>query len=221
MADPRTPRLRAPRPCRGPCCADETPPSPDSSPPQTTGGNPASPASTSSPASPGPRGPGVFQPRPGHLQDRRRSRPYAFHGLTAMQRALKQFALDEQTALGRALMAWRRDLIRDLGGDEVVTTQQLAVIDVAIRTKLLLDSVDDWLLRQPSLVLYRTRSLFPVVSQRQSIANGLVHYMNLLGLERRTIPPKTLDSYLRERYRGESKTEETPSSDEAPSGDPP
>jgi hypothetical protein len=35
-----------------------------------------------------------------------------------------------------------------------------------MRTKLLLDSVDAWLLRQPSIIDKRTRQLFPVVQQR-------------------------------------------------------
>ena len=134
-------------------------------------------------------------------------RPYSFHGLTAMRRAVKQLAINDETEIGRALMAWRRDLIRDLGGPEVVTTQQLSLIEVAARSKLLLDSVDAWLLRQPSLVSYRHKTLFPVVVQRQSIANGFAHYLSLLGLERKTIPPKSLDSYLSERYGDQMKTE--------------
>jgi len=46
---------------------------------------------------------------------------------------------------------------RDLGGG--VSTQQAAMIDLAVRTKLLLDSTDAALLVQPSPVNARKRAL--------------------------------------------------------------
>jgi hypothetical protein len=59
-------------------------------------------------------------------------------------------------------MAWRGELLRDLGGAEQLSTQQLALVDISMRTKLLLDSVDAWLLRHPSIIDKRRRQLFPV-----------------------------------------------------------
>ena len=47
---------------------------------------------------------------------------------------------------GKALAQWRQDLIRDLGGD--VSTQQDAIMSLAVKTKLILDSIDVWLLQQ-------------------------------------------------------------------------
>jgi hypothetical protein len=141
----------------------------------------------------------VFQPRPDHLRDRRRSRPYAKHGLTALQRAVERLGagvVDTRTPVGQALAAWRTDLIADLGGPDVVSTQQLAILDLAVRTKLLLDSIDAWLLRQPSLVNHRRRALLPVVLQRQSLANALANYMSLLGLARRPAKTVSLMEYL-------------------------
>jgi hypothetical protein len=115
--------------------------------------------------------------------------------------------IDKRTAVGRALADWRQELVRDLGGPETVSTQQLAVIDLAVRTKLLLDSIDAWLLMQPTLVHHRRRALLPVVVQRQSLANALAHYLSLLGLERR--PPKTvsLTDYLARRRDDREATE--------------
>jgi hypothetical protein len=122
-----------------------------------------------------------------------------------MRRTLKELgvrgAFDPESDVGRALLGWREDLVRDLGGPEVITTQQLTLVDIAMRSKVLLDSVDDWLLRQPSLVSYRHKTLFPVVVQRQSIANGLAHYLSLLGLERRGPKPVSLSEYLSTRPR--------------------
>ena len=82
-------------------------------------------------------------------------------------------------------------LIADLGGPGTVTTAQSQVVEVASRTKLLLDSIDAWLVQQPRLVNGRTRACFPVVVQRQRIADALVNHLETLGLERRG--PRTLD----------------------------
>jgi hypothetical protein len=76
-------------------------------------------------------------------------------------------------------------LIEDLGGPDEISTQRSALIDLAVKSKLLLDSIDAWLLTQPSLVNARKRTLIPVVLQRQTLADGLARYLSQLGLERR------------------------------------
>jgi hypothetical protein len=95
------------------------------------------------------------------------------------------------------LAEWRGELVQDLGGD--VSTQQAAVIDLAIRTKLMLDSIDAWLLAQPRLVNARKRTLLPVVRERQSLADALARYLGQLGLERRSRPVPNLTAYLASR----------------------
>ena len=155
--------------------------------------------------------PGTFRSRAGHLRDRRRSRHYAEHGLTTLQKAVKTLgarAIDPESPVGQALTAWRSDLITDLGGAELVSTQQRAVIDVAVRTKLLLDSIDAWLLRQPALVNRRRKAVLPAVVQRQRLADSLAHYMNLLGLERRRPKPVSLNEYLQTPRESPPATEE-------------
>jgi len=73
------------------------------------------------------------------------------------------------------------------------------VIELAVRTKLLLDSIDAWLLVQPSLVNARKRALLPVVRERQALADALARYLGQLGLERRQRPVGDLASYLAEK----------------------
>lgn len=116
----------------------------------------------------------------------RRKRTYQKHGLTALRSVVRRLGprvVDRRTTLGKALAAWRADLIRDLGGD--VSTQQAAIVEIATRTKLMLDSIDAWLLAQPSLIIVRRKTLLPVVKERQSLADALARYMGQLGLERR------------------------------------
>jgi hypothetical protein len=45
-------------------------------------------------------------------------------------------------------MAWRQLLETDLGGPEMTTAQQAAVLDSVVVTRLLLDSLDRWMLGQ-------------------------------------------------------------------------
>src|SRR5262244_244416 len=110
------------------------------------------------------------------------------HGLTRLKAAVRGLGsrvIDRRTTLGKTLAEWRLELIQDLGGPDAVSTQSRAIVDLAVRTKLLLDSVDAWLLTQPSLVNKRTRALLPVVRYLQQLADGLARYLTTLGLERR------------------------------------
>jgi hypothetical protein len=126
------------------------------------------------------------QPIRKHTGGARKGSQHALtHGLTTLKRAVNGLGnrlIDRRTATGKALAKWRADLIHDLGGD--VSTQQSAIIDLAVKSKLLLDSIDVWLLTQPSLINMRKRSLLPVVVQRQQLADGLVRYLTTLGLNR-------------------------------------
>jgi len=120
-------------------------------------------------------------------EPRRRNR--LRHGLHTMQKAvtlLGSRALPARsTALGRALHEWRASLLEDLGGKDAVSTQQVALVELAVRTKLLVDSVDAYVLGMPSPVNKRRRCLHPVVRERQSLVNQLQSLLRDLGLERR------------------------------------
>jgi len=123
-------------------------------------------------------------------EPRRRNR--LRHGLYTMQKAvavLGSRALPpKSTAVGRELRAWRAALVSDLGGDP--STGQLALLDLAVRTRLMLESIDAYLLGLPSLVDKRHRRLWAVVKERQGLADALARYLAALGLERRA---RTLD----------------------------
>ena len=120
------------------------------------------------------------------------------HGLNSLKKAWSQLGnrmLDGRSPAAIAIRKWRGELIADLGGADAISTQQLAIIDLAGKQKLLLDSIDTWLLSQPSLINARKRSVIPVVLQRQALADGLSRYLSQLGLERRH-KVKTLNDIL-------------------------
>jgi hypothetical protein len=136
---------------------------------------------------------------------RKRHREYSKSGLWSLKAAVKVLggrAIDRRTKVGQALEAWREDLIADLGGREALSVQKLALVDVALKTKLLLDSVDVWILGQKSLVNARRKSLLPVVRERALLVSAFQSVLRDLGLER--VPGETprLRDYLRARSGG-------------------
>lgn len=134
------------------------------------------------------------------------ARPYQRHKFTAALKARygsKAFpvsAVDKRTRIGRALHAWRAELLADLGGAEELSAAKLALVDVACRSKLLLDSVDGYLLTMPRLWNARTRALFPLVRERQQLANGFQMTLQALGLEKRKPPALSLALYADGKY---------------------
>jgi hypothetical protein len=109
-----------------------------------------------------------------------------------------------RTRTGKALAQWRVGLIADLGGQDNVSVQQATLVDLCVKSKLLLDSIDTWLLNQNTLVNPRKKALLPVVTQRQQLADGLAKYLSMLGLERR-VRVRTLQEILAQDDGKENK----------------
>lgn len=146
------------------------------------------------------------QKRNGWPKGKRRQGPTASkrHGLHQLRRSLDELGsrgslLDESTAVGRELARWRTALVEDLGGEENISTQESALVDLAVRDRLLLESVDAWLLAQPKLVNGRKLALYPALRERMTIAEGYARRLQALGLRRREKPGPTLHEYLAER----------------------
>ena len=116
--------------------------------------------------------------------------------------------LDRRYRVFRVLAEWRSELIRDLGGQENLSTQQGASVDLAAKSKLLVDSLDAWLLKQPSLINARKKSVLPVLRERQQLVDSLARILGQLGLERKAKPVLGLSEYVEAKYRGngEGKT---------------
>jgi hypothetical protein len=108
-------------------------------------------------------------------------------------------AIDGRTLAAQALIAWRNQLLTDLGGEESVSAQQSALVELAARTRLYIDHLDAFLLEQESLVNKRKKALLPVVRERQALVDSLARILGELGLERRAKPVKSLHEYLAEK----------------------
>ena len=130
------------------------------------------------------------------------------HGLTAVKRAVSARgieALDGRTVAVRAVTAWKSALLADLGGEETVSTQRLAIVDSAVRTKLFLDHVDAFLMQQESLVNRKRKSVIPALRERQILVDCLARLLAQLGLQRQERPIKSLQEYIQEREHNAEK----------------
>jgi len=68
----------------------------------------------------------------------------------------------------------RADLITDLGGAADLSTQRAAIVDLVVREKLMLDSVDAYLLELGSGISNRKkRALASVVRERAALADAM------------------------------------------------
>jgi len=141
---------------------------------------------------------------------------YSHHGQTALKNALKQYGKKEEWLeslgdVGQALKDWQCSLIADMGGEDNISAMERSIIELATKTHLLLASVDKYLLEQTSLVNKRRRQLFPVVLQRQQLADALARYMAQLGLQKRAKTLPDLSTYLsngKEREESKQKIEQ-------------
>ena len=127
------------------------------------------------------------------------ARSYSRHGLTALKARVMVrglAAVDQRMAGAQALLAWRKQLLSDLGGEETVSAQELALVDLAARTGLFIDHLDAFLLEQPSLINRRKKAVLPVVRERQALVDSLARILSQLGLQRRTKPVMELSEYL-------------------------
>jgi hypothetical protein len=131
------------------------------------------------------------------LEEASRTKPTAWrqhqqHGLNTLRNAVNELAkrgqspIDEATETGQALVQWRNELVQDLGGEEALSTQQRYIVDLVTRLRLMLDSIDAWLLDQPTLVNKQRRQLYPAVRERTGLADSMVRNLELLGLKRQS-----------------------------------
>jgi hypothetical protein len=134
----------------------------------------------------------------------KRLKPGLRAALTAIK--LRGFAgIDRRTVAAQSLLRWRGELIRDLGGIEGISAQRMALVELATRTRALLDHADAYLLAQPSIINRRRKALLPIVQQRQQLADSLARLLGQLGLERVPKPIKSLQEHIAEREREREK----------------
>jgi len=132
-------------------------------------------------------------------------RAYSRHGLNALKARVKlrgSKALDRRTSGAQELIAWRTQVVADLGGEKELTAAKAALLDAAAKTWLYIRVLDTWILEQRAIVNLRRRSLLPVVRERQQLVDSFARLLGQLGFERRARPAPELAAYLAQTYGG-------------------
>jgi hypothetical protein len=75
-------------------------------------------------------------------------------------------------------------------------------VEEAVKTKLILDSVDAWLLTQPTLINRKAKAVLPAVRDRQALVSTLRALLGDLGLKRRAKALPSLGEYLAGKSNG-------------------
>ena len=151
------------------------------------------------------------------------ARPYTRSGRNIVSRALPHLTDrvadasipdDALTPVELAARAWRRDVLADLGGPEVVIAARLALLDAVVGSVIVLHSLDTFLFRmagEQGLASRKYRRAFPIVTDRTRVADSLARQLQTLGLERVQRPGPTLTEYLARRRDGDRPTGPTDS----------
>ena len=127
--------------------------------------------------------------------------PHQNHGHHLLKKTIDNLSqqdkwLDSLGDVGEAVKVWQDSIIHDLGGGQNISAMQRSIVELAAKTHLLLAGIDQWLLKQPSLINKRKRQLFPIVQQRQALADSLSRYMSTLGLEKKVKQAPNIQDYL-------------------------
>ena len=77
-----------------------------------------------------------------------------------------------------------------------LTPQKRALVDEVVLTKLMLDSVNAWIVSQPTLIHKKSKSVIAAVKDRNSLVAVLRTLLTDLGLERKARPVQTLQELL-------------------------
>jgi hypothetical protein len=121
-----------------------------------------------------------------------------------LARSLGSSELDPESQVGRAVRMLRADLVDDLGGPDHISTAESILVDVAVRTHLILGAIDRWLLTQESLLVgNKVKKLQPVARERTALVDSLGRTLRTLGTKRKEGPALDLNTYLPARARTE------------------
>ena len=133
------------------------------------------------------------------------SRRYDKSGVNSLQRAMPHLlerisddAITDLTPVEQAAREWKEGVIADCGGRQALTHAKLALISSATGSWIILSTIDQYvfaLAQTQGLTSKKHRRVWPVVEQRARIAESFSRQLQMIGLERRSVP-QTLDEVI-------------------------
>jgi hypothetical protein len=133
-----------------------------------------------------------------HTTRMKLAKPRRTHGLSRLIKSRSQAViskLDGRSGAMIAMNAYKADLLASLGGADLLSQQELTIVDMVTRDAFILEQIDAFIL-QRGLINKRKRTLFPIAVQRQAITDGIIRKLLALGLTRLARPIATLQSLL-------------------------
>jgi hypothetical protein len=130
------------------------------------------------------------------------SENHKIHGHYQRKVLLKDVQLldiSRQNKLGRVVIEQAEAIYQDGGGKEQFSELKQHLVSRYLITELMIQSVDRWLLEQPSLINRAKRCIFPIVSERNRLVSVSLQLAQAIGLERKQKPVHTLESYIQEQ----------------------
>jgi hypothetical protein len=138
--------------------------------------------------------------------------PSQTHGVKSLKRAINTLGrrtIDKRTRVGKRHAHLRDTVIDALGGRAVLTPQKKLLVDEVILTKLMLDSVNHWIVAQPTIINKRQKSVIAAVRDRNGLVNILRALLQDLGLERHATLVPTLADYLSTKAKSDAEDSRT------------
>ncbi len=143
--------------------------------------------------------------RVGYRQERPRITAYALRQARSAFEVLNHVKrLNRRTRAGKAVTQWENQFIDAMGGPDVLSPQLETVCRMAARTRLLLEVVDGFIATMESPIHRGKRALWPVIMQRQVLADALLRQLQAMGLERRAKRVPSVREYLASRTANQS-----------------
>jgi hypothetical protein len=132
--------------------------------------------------------------KPGREVLRRANRPN-LRALKATVKLRGMFAVDRRTHVARGLLAWKNAILNDLGGASEVSAARMGLVDMACRTRLLIEHCDAWMMEQKNLIDEKEKKLLPIVLERQKLVDSLGKLLVHVGLKKQARKVLSLQEY--------------------------
>jgi hypothetical protein len=123
------------------------------------------------------------------------------HGARLLERVLWQNKLDKRTGVAKLLASIENDLAADRGGWPSTSAAEKILIGRAAFLALVCSSIENWLLRQPELVV-KGELLGPLKKGLTTHQANLTRALSALGIKSSAPKLPTLEEYLSTRRNG-------------------
>jgi hypothetical protein len=125
------------------------------------------------------------------------SRNHLTHGHTLRKLLLKDVNIvdiSKKNGIGPEIVSQAEQICSDAGGKESLSELKRQLINRYVITELLIQSVDHWLLQQPSLIKSK-RAIFPIVNERNRLVQTSLQLAQAIGIERKPRPTQSLEEW--------------------------